>query len=308
MKSIRYFAMIFFLPTACVSSATHRALLTKHEKQDVEKEKLNDQLSDEIQRLQTEIKLLGFQVIQRDKLLEALQFKLTRIGDDLASLQRQIPHKEKEIKSLQTARRRLKNDLDEILRDRNELQAMAQDMKRAMQEMAKRKAESERRVADYRNLLRRFKSLIDSGNLRVKISDGRMVLELPSDVLFASGSAKLSRDGKQTILAVGEVLIMIPERRFQVEGHTDNVPIHTDRFPSNWQLASARSQVVVDALIESGMNPEQISAASFGEFRPVADNAEPASKAMNRRIEIVIVPDLSLLPGHEELKEAVAGE
>src|SRR5690606_26894562 len=138
--------------------------------------------------------------------------------------------------------------------------------------------------------------------LQVKIVDGRMVVALPTDILFASGRADLSPEGKAAITEVGAVLATIPERQFQVEGHTDNVPIKTDRFPSNWELAAARAITVVRALREAGVEAERVSAASYGEFRPVATNDQPEGKQANRRIEIVVVADLSQLPGAEALE------
>jgi chemotaxis protein MotB len=100
---------------------------------------------------------------------------------------------------------------------------------------------------------------------------------------------------------VSEVLASIPERKFQVEGHTDDVPIKTAQYPSNWELAAARSMMVVKEMVTAGMPPERISAASFGEFKPALANDTPEGRAANRRIEIVLVPDLSSLPGFDEL-------
>ena len=129
-----------------------------------------------------------------------------------------------------------------------------------------------------------------------------MVVVLATDILFASGSASLSKDGKAAIGEVGQVLASIPKRSFQVEGHTDNVPIASAQYPSNWELAAARAITVLKSMVESGLPGERISAASFGDTRPVASNDSKETKAQNRRIEIIIVPDLSQLPGFEELK------
>ena len=146
-----------------------------------------------------------------------------------------------------------------------------------------------------------FQSLIDAGKLKVEIVDGRMVVVLASDVLFASGSANLSRDGKSAIGEVAALLADIPDRKFQIEGHTDNVPIRTAVYPSNWELASARALTVLKTMLEAGMPADRISAASFGDSKPARDNETPEGKAANRRIEIVVTPDLSTLPGFEEL-------
>ncbi|MDP2345137.1 MAG: OmpA family protein [Deltaproteobacteria bacterium] len=195
------------------------------------------------------------------------------------------------------------DDLAATLKDKAGLKSSVDEMKSALEELNRRKAEADRRIAEYKNLLARFQSLIDAGKLKVKIVDGRMVVALASDILFASGSAGLSKDGKSSVEEVAAVLASIPDRKFQVEGHTDNVPIKTAQFPSNWELASSRSLTVLKTMVEAGMPADRVSAASFGDSKPAAANDTPDNKALNRRIEIVVVPDLSTLPGFDELKK-----
>lgn len=190
-----------------------------------------------------------------------------------------------------------------LMQDQNQLQSSVSEMQKALVELSNRKAEADARINEFRSLLARFKSLIDAGKLRVKIVDGRMVVELATDILFASGSAQLSPDGKVALAEVAQVLGSIPDRRFQVEGHTDNVPIRTAQWPSNWDLAAGRALTVVKTLVDSGLGPDRVSAASFADYKPVASNDTPEGRASNRRIEIVVVPDLSTLPGFEELQK-----
>ena len=189
-----------------------------------------------------------------------------------------------------------------LLVDRSKLKSSVTEMEGALREAAERRAAAEARVKEFRDLLARFQKLIDAGQLKVKIVDGRMVVVLATDILFASGKADLSDAGKTAIGEVGKVLAGIPDRSFQIEGHTDNVPISTDKFPSNWELASARSIIVVKTLTAAGVAPTRVSAASFAETHPVADNGAAEGRAANRRIEIVLVPDLSQLPGFDELR------
>lgn len=206
-------------------------------------------------------------------------------------------------KELAAAEGKWSGEKAELVSDRSKLKASVAEMESALTQAAERRAKAEARVAEFRDLLLRFKKLIDAGQLRVKIVDGRMVVELATDILFASGKAELSDQGKTAIAGVGAVLATLSDRTFQVEGHTDNVPIQTDRFPSNWELASARAIVVVKTLTAAGVKSSQVSAASFADTHPVADNATPEGKKSNRRIEIVVVPDLSQLPGFDELKK-----
>jgi chemotaxis protein MotB len=146
----------------------------------------------------------------------------------------------------------------------------------------------------YQAILADLKPLIDRGVLQVENRDGRVVIGMASDVLFASGSADLSEEGRRT---VGDVARLIArhgrEHTFQVEGHTDNVPIATPAFPDNWHLGAARAITVATFMIQQGFPADHISAATFGDSEPVASNDSDAGKAKNRRIEIVLLLDLS---------------
>lgn len=197
----------------------------------------------------------------------------------------------------------LQGRLGAASKNKAQLESSVTEMKQALSELSQRKAEADKRIREYADLTKKFQTLIDSGSLRVKIAGGRMVLELPSDVLFQSGSAKLSKEGKDRIAEVTQQLVGLTDRKFQIEGHTDNVPIHTERYDSNWDLAADRALNVVKHMVSAGMTPDRISAASFGEAKPIADNADVKTRAANRRIEIVVVTDLSNLPGMEELQK-----
>ena len=208
--------------------------------------------------------------------------------------------------NLSTAKRRIEDMASEqarLLADQESLQSNVSEMQKALVDLSQRKAEADARISEFRSLLARFKSLIDAGKLRVKIVDGRMVVELATDILFGSGSATLSADGRASLAEVAVVLASIPDRKFQVEGHTDDVPIRTAQYKSNWDLAAARALTVTQTLIDGGLPSERVSAASYAETRPVQPNDTPAGRASNRRIEIVVVPDLSTMPGFEELSK-----
>lgn len=234
-----------------------------------------------------------------------LQSSIDEAERQKAALTQSAADKDAEIARLEGEGKRLNDELATLLKDRSQLKDSTARLQQALLELNRRKAEADRRVAEFKGLLSKFKALIDAGKLKVKMVDGRMVLALPTDILFDSGSAKLSKPGKEAIQQVAAVLKDMRERRFQVEGHTDNVPIHTAQYPSNWELSAARALVVIKAMTEAGMNGEALSAAGYGEHHPATSNDSDAGRADNRRIEIVVVPDLSMLPGFEELKRVV---
>ncbi len=265
-----------------------------------------DDAQAELAARHTKIQTLEQAIADAQTRAAELGTQMDKAQADLAALQKLRDDNGKQIVELQAQQSKLQGQLADLVKDRSRLKESTEQLQRALAELAQRKAEADKRVAEFRNLLARFKSLIDAGKLRVKIADGRMVLELPSDVLFDSGSAKLSKDGTTAVQQVASVLTTMTDRRFQVEGHTDNLPIKTAQFPSNWELAAARALGVVKAMAEAGMDSRTLSAASFGEFHPAASNTTDKGRAENRRIEIVLVPDLSSLPGFEELQHAVA--
>lgn len=193
--------------------------------------------------------------------------------------------------------------------EKSKLSESYEETKRALAEAELRKQEAEKRLADYRNIATKFKKLVDAGKLQIKFINGKMVLALSTDILFSSGSATLSPQGINAIQEVSQVLAELKDKKFQIEGHTDNDPIVSKKtFSSNWDLASARAMTVLNTMLESGMPPATISAASYGETQPVMSNKTPQGKAANRRIAIVVVPDLTGLPGFEQLNRMTAGE
>jgi len=161
--------------------------------------------------------------------------------------------------------------------------------------LSKIEAETKRRNEIYGQFVNRLQSMIDGGKLTVNIDAGRIVINLPNNVLFKTGSANLNPEGQEALTQIGGVLKQFSDRRFQIEGHSDNVPIKSSRFPSNWELSTTRALSVVHLLTEMGVNPENISAAGFGEFRPRADNETEDGRKLNRRIEIVMLPNLDIL-------------
>lgn len=225
---------------------------------------------------------------EQEKLKQA-NAEIERLNGELAAAQAKIAEQE--------------TQMAEMLKNSSSLKNSIEEMQAALAVLREQKKQSEERVAEFRKLLESFKSLIDAGKLKVKVVRGRMVVELPSDVLFASGSIDLSEAGKTSVAEIGAILVTMKGREFQIEGHTDDQPIKTSRFPSNWELAAGRAIAVSEILIKSGLPPTRVSAASFGEFRPVANNKKPETRAQNRRIEIVLVPDLSKVPGFEELEQ-----
>lgn len=241
--------------------------------------------------------------------LEAAWARENRLEAEIADLEGVIAGLEEDIADLQAERAELQDRLGLAAEEVHRLEVLLTDQGAEYDELQERlealraiEAEVRERNAIYEDMLGRFRSLIDAGQLGVSIARGRMVINLPQDVLFGSGSATLGAEGVQTLTEVGEVLADIDDRTFQVEGHTDNVPIAGAPFASNWELSSARALSVVRVLIDAGVPPERLSGAGYGEHQPVAANDDREGRRLNRRIEIVMLPNLDVIAETEPLE------
>jgi chemotaxis protein MotB len=166
-----------------------------------------------------------------------------------------------------------------------------------LDELRAQRAEADKRLAAFQALTDKFRKMIDSGKLQVILRHGRMVVKLPAGILFASGSADVSKDGKTALVDVAAILKQMPERRFMIAGHTDNVPVTPPSpFKNNLQLSTARAETVTEQLIAAGMNPAHLSAAGYSEYEPVRENGSDSGRQENRRIEIVLSPEIADLP------------
>jgi chemotaxis protein MotB len=163
-------------------------------------------------------------------------------------------------------------------------------------ELRRQKEAAEKRIAAYKALQDKFRALVDTGKLQVVFRNGQMTLKLPSGILFPSGSADLSKGGQGALTEVTDILKQFQDRRFVVAGHTDNQPIKTAAFANNWYLSTARANSVVQYMIKAGFPAKNLAAAGYGEFDPVSPNDKEEGREQNRRIEIILVPNLEELP------------
>lgn len=132
--------------------------------------------------------------------------------------------------------------------------------------------------------------------LSVTQHDGKVYVAMSDKLLFQSGSAKVDKRGKEALSKLAEVLNKQNDIDIFIEGHTDNKPINTAQFKDNWDLSVIRATSVVRILTrEYGVNPLQIQPTGRGEHLPVADNATPEGRSLNRRTEIIMAPRLDKL-------------
>ena len=185
-----------------------------------------------------------------------------------------------------------KQDLQKTLLD---LETESEELNLQLALLREVEAEANRRNEIYSRFVGQLQHLIEREQISVNIEKGRVVIQLPNNIIFESGRAEINPQGQKTIVQVAKALSQFPERRFQVEGHTDSRPINSPLFPSNWELSTARALAVVHLLAENGVPPQNLSAAGFGEHQPRADNGTNQGRQLNRRIEVVTLPNLEVL-------------
>ena len=130
--------------------------------------------------------------------------------------------------------------------------------------------------------------LIESEDVKITQGEDWLELEIKSRVLFDSGEARLARAAVPIIGEIADIL-QSAANPIQVEGFTDNNPINTPRFPSNWELSAARAASVVHLLDRYGIKPDRMSAIGYGEYKPVADNDTEEGRQKNRRVVLVVL-------------------
>ncbi len=162
---------------------------------------------------------------------------------------------------------------------------------------AERKAREEKLASlqnTYDQLVGALEEEIKRGELTITNLKGKLSVNLPNKILFDSGKTVVRTEGKKVLRSLGDIMNKFPDKALLVEGHTDNVKISSrlkDKYPTNWELSTARANSVVHVLQdEVGLPGERLIAAGYSEYRPVADNETAEGKAQNRRIQIQLVP------------------
>lgn len=133
-----------------------------------------------------------------------------------------------------------------------------------------------------------MRPLIEAGMIDVGRDRLWIEVQINTSILFTSGSADLAVEAIPVLETLAGILSRFPVR-VHVEGHTDDVPISSPVYPSNWELSSGRAATVVNLLARNGLDPDQMAAIGFGEYRPIATNETPEGRRENRRVTIVIL-------------------
>jgi len=233
--------------------------------------------------------------------LDATNATLAATESDLSKERTRNAKLTEENKSYQTRIEELETELAAL---NGQLEDLAQKQGITAKELADLRAEKAKREKElqvYKNLFAELKAMVDAGTIEVVFRKGRMTLKLSNAILFDSGKDKLREEGKAAVAQLVPALTKVGDREFLVAGHTDNVPIRTARFKNNWELSTARAVSMVTQMVEEGYPGNRLGAAGFGEFDPIASNDTEEGKEQNRRIEIILMPNLGEIPGMKEM-------
>ncbi len=287
---ITLFCLILVL-TGCVSKNTYQQKVNEADilTRDVaDLTAANQKLFEEKQQLQDDLSKLNarlVEVLQQNSKLQrdllAAHANQERQADNLTLHEQQIEALRDQLLDMQQTNDRLLATIEEL-----------------NQALEKEKIAREARLAKVKNtydqLVGALEEEIKRGELTISNLEGQLSVNLLNKILFDSGETALKKEGQKVLKSLGDVLNKFPDKALMIEGHTDNVQISSrlkERYPTNWELSTARATSVVHFLQDQvGLPGEHLIAAGYSQYRPVASNEDPEGRAQNRRIQILLVP------------------
>jgi chemotaxis protein MotB len=293
----------------CVTKTTHVATLTELEQ--AQKALTKTAAEFDAYKKQTAEQIAGFEA-DKTKLsndLLSVQTVATNTQGDLdrttANLNQALATQKKNEEDLRMLQakasdleQRLQAEKATVTRLQQGGEALAAEKERLEKERAAKEAEIERLTRTQQELSKSLQAEIERGDITIKQVRDRLTINMVEKVLFNSGQAQVKPAGLKVLTQVSDVLKNVTDKQIRIEGHTDNVPIGVkirDKFPTNWELSTARATTVVRFFIDrGGVSRESLEAVGFADTRPVASNDTDEGRTENRRIEIVLYPrDLS---------------
>lgn len=233
---------------------------------------------------------------------ERIEHTLSELASSLAAKSQTIAAQQKQVTTLTEAHSRLSGEIETLTAKKAELSAfLAEERERTrmleaqLKEQLRKKEEELSAVKEaYEKLAAELRTEILHKDVTLRQVKEQLTITIVDRVLFPSGQATLTPEGLRVMEKVGAVLARIKDRRIQIEGHTDNVPIGPtlkETFPSNWELSTARATEVVKYLIaQAKIPPKQLIAVGRADTAPVAPNTTEEGRQQNRRIEITLLP------------------
>ena len=261
------------LAGGCVSSREHKARLA-----DI------DAMKSDVESLQRDARRNEAELATANRQLDELRRRSQDFEEDNKNLNSILRAKRDELnRTIAELRAKLANRNAELVAWENRVIELSAKKGRSIAALKK----------TYDSLVGEMQEEINKGEVTITQLREKLTVNMVESILFDSGSAVIKENGEKVLDRVAGILQNVSDRLIKVEGHTDNVPIGPaiiDRFPTNWELSTARATTVLRNLQERGVDPKLLSAEGYSEYRPVASNETEEGRARNRRIEIVLVP------------------
>lgn len=241
-----------------------------------EQRRIATDLEQEVARLVDSNALLETELQQRLAHQQSLDTQIAEVSGDVESKQAALARAREDIA-------KLNHELDQSRLDQGELKARYTELDRR----------HDKETRHFATLKQRLEQELNESRIEIRQLKNRMtVIDLTSEVLFASGSARIKPAGQKVLDLIAESLNTYPDRAISIEGHTDNVPVGKNLpYVSNWDLSAARAMAAVDYLQQkAAVAPERLRVVGHGEHHPIASNETAGGRQRNRRIEIRLLP------------------
>lgn len=275
-KSVAALTVVALVPFAfvgCVSKSEYMKTVDAANALEVDNARLKNELADAGRRNEQ-------LTADRAELERLLAARSGELGKSIAELRQRV-------QGLESDKARLEGDNARLEGEKMRLAQELADAQKAREEKVRELSST------YDRLVEQMKGEIAKGEVTISELKGKLTVNMVDAILFDSGKAEIKPEGLVVLGKVIEILKSVDDKAIRIEGHTDAVPISgtlAQRYPTNWELSAARAINVARYLQKQAIDPTLLSAAGFGEFKPVAANDTVEGRAKNRRIEIVLVP------------------
>jgi chemotaxis protein MotB len=275
-KSVAALTVVALVPFAfvgCVSKSEYMKTVDAANALEVDNARLKNELADAGRRNEQ-------LTADRAELERLLAARSGELGKSIAELRQRV-------QGLESDKARLEGDTARLEGEKMRLAQELADAQKAREEKVRELSST------YDRLVEQMKGEIAKGEVTISELKGKLTVNMVDAILFDSGKAEIKPAGLVVLGKVIEILKSVNDKAIRIEGHTDAVPISgtlAQRYPTNWELSAARAINVARYLQKQAIDPALLSAAGFGEFKPVAANDTVEGRAKNRRIEIVLVP------------------
>ncbi|TGK13336.1 OmpA/MotB family protein [Leptospira stimsonii] len=250
----------------------------------------NDLSEEKIKALENQIAVLKAKSTNKEKeLIEENERQAKKFRELLENLKEELEKEraacQKKTEALQKEYEKKIGDLEARILSLNDeiskLKNLSENQKKELDRLSEQANELETKLTDE----------IKKGQIRLKRFHNRLVINIDDKISFDSGSADLKKAILPALDKIKDILVNYPGNLIIIEGHTDNIPIRTKKFADNWQLSGERALSVLHYFLENkNLDARNMSLAGYGEFQPIVSNDTPENRALNRRVDIVVVP------------------